>query len=123
MKTQIFVHKGFLGIKSSLDAEGLLNDPTDGNQLGVVVDASCCEFQQAAIDRLKKVPKSHDCIGDVDVFQAEDKVVFAWMGGLLAVFKEDDDISGSSTYSPELLKPAEFETPQDFVEFIDSITV
>jgi len=120
MKTQVFVHAGFLGIKSALEAEGLINDPSQPGQLGFVVDASLCEFQPAAIEILKKVPKSHDSIGDVDVFQAGDKVIFAWMGGPLYLIRPNErNISGSRSYSPGLLTPTEFDTPQDFVDFVE----
>lgn len=122
MKTKIFEYKGFMGIESAPDAEGLLNDPMQPGQLGFVTDASKCEFSQAAIDILKQVKKSHDDIGDVDVFKAGDgMVIFSWFGGPLKILSPKWDVSGSSTYSPELLEATEGIEPTDkFKEFIDA---
>lgn len=122
MKTKVFEYRGFVGIQSLPNAEGLLNDPTQPGQLGFVADASKCEFSQSAIDLLKQVKKSHDDIGDVDVFQAGDgMVVFAWMGGPLKVLSPKWDVSGSSSYAPELLTATDGVEPSDeFKQFIDT---
>lgn len=121
MKTQIFEYKGFIGIQSAPDAEGLLNDPTQPGQIGFVADASKCEFSQKAIDLLKEVKKSGDDLGDVDVFKAsDDMVVFGWLGGPLKVLSPKWDVSGSSSYEPGLLKATEGVEPSDsFKQFID----
>ena len=123
MRTQVFAHKGYLGILSDFKAEGLFNDPESGGQLGFVVDAAFCDISPEAIDILKKIPKSHDDIGDVDVFKAEDgRVIFAWIGGPQSGIDPKAGVTGSSTYSPELLVPnPNVVAPYDFKEFIDEI--
>lgn len=105
MRTKVFAHKHFIGIESSFEAEGLLNDPSQQNQLGFVVDADFCDIQPEALELLKKIPKSQDDIGDVDVFKAEDgKVIFSWLGGnLVGLETTNTTVSGSHLYDPELL--------------------
>lgn len=119
MRTKVFVHRGFIGIQSDYNAEGLLNDPSKPGQLGFVVDADFCDFQPEAIELLKKVPKSRDDIGDVDVFKAGEKVIFAWLGHSHKILDLDREISGSSNYNPRLLKPTNFDTPKSFKQYID----
>jgi hypothetical protein len=121
MRTQVFEHRGILGIQSDFQAEGLLNDPSQPGQLGFVVNADSVDIQPKALDLLKKVKSGHDDIGDVDVFQASDGVVvFAWLGGNLRAMNPDD-IQGSNSYHPELLKASEnVVTPQEFIDFVES---
>lgn len=121
MRTQVFEHKGILGIQSDFGAEGLLNDPSQPGQLGFVVNADFVDIQPKALELLKKVKPSHDDIGDVDVFQASDGVVvFAWLGGNLRAM-DPEIIQGSNSYHPELLKTSEnVVTPQEFIDFVES---
>jgi hypothetical protein len=104
MRTQVFEHKGIIGIKSDFKAERLLNDPSQPNQIGFVVDAKFVDISPGALEILKTIPKSGDDIGDVDVFETVDNmIVFCWIGGQLKVINPKSNISGSSTYSPHLL--------------------
>jgi hypothetical protein len=121
MRTQVFQHKGILGIQSDFQAEGLLNDPSQPGQLGFVVNADFVDVQPEALELLKKVKPSHDDIGDVDVFQSNDGVVvFAWLGGNLRAMNPDV-IQGSNSYHPELLKTSEnVVAPQEFIDFVES---
>lgn len=121
MRTQVFEHKGILGIQSDFGAEGLLNDPSQPGQLGFVVNADFVDIQPKALDLLKNVKSGHDDIGDVDVFQANDGVVvFAWLGGNLRAMNPEE-IQGSNSYHPELLKSSEnVVTPQEFIDFVES---
>ena len=121
MRTQVFAYKGVVGIKSDFKAEGLLNKPDQPGQLGFVVDASFVDISPEALKLLKKVPRSGDDIGDVDVFKTNGKmVVFAWMGGPMKAFKPEDGVSGSSSYDASLLKanPSVVADPE-FMKFID----
>lgn len=120
MKTKVFEYKGYVGIQSSLEAEGLLNEPDQPGQLGFVVDANYVEISPKALEVLKKIPKSNDDIGDIDVYQTEDKkVIFCWLGGPLKVICPDE-VSGSSSYNANLLKPSKnVKVPQEFMDFID----
>lgn len=122
MKTTVFVYKGYVGILSSFDAEGLLNQPKDAGQLGFVVDAASVRFSPEAVEELRKVRKSHDAIGDVDVFRADDgMVVFSWLGGPKKIFRSGD-VEGSRTYDPALLTPdPTVEIPEDFKTYVDSL--
>jgi hypothetical protein len=129
VRTQVFAYKGFVGIKSDVKAEGLINDPMKPGQLGFVVNAASVDIQPEALDLLKQVKKSGDDIGEVDVFESSDKleadkvVVFAWLGGPLKLLNpSDSECTGSSTYNAALLKSSpKVETPQDFIEAIDRI--
>ena len=105
MRTKVFAHKNFIGIESSFEAEGLLNDPNQPFQLGFVVDAAFCDIQPEALELLKKIPKSKDSFGDVDVFKVDGgKVIFSWMGGsIVGIQATNPHVSGSSEYDPELL--------------------
>ena len=58
MRTQVFAHRGIVGIKSNPDAEGLLNRPMDPGQLGFVVDGAHVDINPDAIEALKTVKKS-----------------------------------------------------------------
>jgi hypothetical protein len=121
MRTQVFQHKGILGIQSDFEAEGLLNDPSQPGQLGFVVNADFVDIQPEALALLKNVKPSHDDIGDVDVFQANDGVVvFSWLGGNLRAMNPEV-AQGSNSYHPELLKTSDnVVTPQEFVDFVES---
>lgn len=121
MKTKVFSHRGIIGIQSSYTADGLLNDPTQPGQLGFVADASQVEIHPEALELLKKVKRSHDDIGDVDVFGASDgKVIFAWLGGPMRALNPEE-VEGSSSYDASLLKSTDgVETPQDFINFVNS---
>ena len=122
MRTQVFAYKGYVGIESDFNAEGLINNPAGDGQLGFVVDAAFVDIHPDALEILKKIPKSHDDIGDVDVFRAGPHIVFAWLGGNLKVLDLKQDISGSNSYEPELLKSnPDVQTPQKFIEFIDTL--
>lgn len=55
MKTKVFVYKNFLGISSSIDSEGVMNDPTCPTSIGFVMDASKVLFSKEAIQEWKKL--------------------------------------------------------------------
>lgn len=122
MKTTVFAHRGIVGIESDLKSEGLLNNPAQPGQLGFVLDASTVRFSPEAVEELKKVKRSHDDLGEVDIFQTDDKrVIFGWLGGIRKAFKASD-IEGSSSYDASLItSSADVETPQDFIDFVDGM--
>lgn len=120
MRTAIFAYKGYVGIKSHPSSEGIVAKPGDGN-LGVVMESTGVDVSPEALDLLKKVKRSHDDLGEFDVFKAGDKIIVGWLGGYLRAFKPED-IEGSSTYQPSLLNPVEgVTTPQEFIDFIDNL--
>jgi hypothetical protein len=120
-KTKIFAYKGYVGIQSAPDAEGMIAKPEGGN-FGVVVDADKAEISTEALELLKKVKRGRSSLGDIDVFQADDKmVILGWIGGYLNAFKPSD-VEGSREYKPELLKATEgVEIPVEFKTYIDSL--
>jgi hypothetical protein len=121
MRTQVFAYKGFVGIKSDFKAEGLLNKPDQPGQLGFVVDAAFVDISPEALEILKKIPRSGDDIGEVDVFgDDKGKVIFCWLGGNMKVFSLSDKVDGSSTYDATLLKanPNVIVDPK-FIAFVD----
>ena len=120
MRTRVFLYKNKLGIESHPEeAEGLINKPLDPGQLGFVLDASKVDFQQEAINWMKNLATTGDDIGDVDAFKTDDgKVIFAWLGGPMTAIGSNHITPCTSDF--DLLIATEFETPQDFKEFIDT---
>ncbi len=120
-KTKIFAYKGYVGIQSTPDAEGMIAKPEGGN-FGCVVDADKAEISTEALELLKKVKRGRSSLGDIDVFQADDKmIILGWIGGYLNAFKPSD-VEGSREYKPELLKATEdVEIPVEFKTYIDSL--
>jgi hypothetical protein len=115
----VFAYKGVVGIVSDVKAEGLLNSPGKPGQLGFVADASFVDVSAEALELLKTVPKSSDDLGEVDVYDAQGKIIFSWLGGPWKLFRPAD-ISSSSIYEPTLLKACEgVVVPQDFIAFVD----
>lgn len=122
MRTKVFAYNGFIGIQSIHTAEGLLNDPTQIGQLGFVVDAKFVDISPDALELLKKVSKSHDDIGDVDVFGAsDDMVIFAWLGSNLRII-DPENCEGSRDYDASLLTACTepIEVPEDFKKVVDA---
>lgn len=121
MRTQVFAHKGIIGIQSDINAEGLLNDPKLPNQLGFVIDAKFVDIQPEALELLKQIKQSADDIGDIDVYESEIGVVFSWLGGPLKVAKPDK-ITGSNCYDANLLTSnSDVKPSQSFIEYVDNL--
>jgi hypothetical protein len=134
-KVRVMFYKGYVSIEASLDAPGLLNNPAEPGQLGWVVDASEVQFSKKSVEALQKVRRSRDCIGDVDIFSANDplhpntKVVFCWMGGPKKAFLPEE-VEGSSTYDAYLVDKSynkDFKArcvknspSKSFMEFVDN---
>ena len=123
MRTRVFAYKGMIGIESSPDSEGLLNDPMKAGQLGFVLNAEFVDIQPAALKILKMIRPSGDDIGDVDIYQANDCVVFSWLGGPKKMVNPAT-VEGSAMYNPSLIKrTVKFQTPEDFMKFVDKHNV
>ncbi|RLG45585.1 MAG: hypothetical protein DRN81_01325 [Thermoproteota archaeon] len=120
MKTKVFAYKGIIGIESSLDAEGLINNPREKGQLGFSLKAESVEFSQGAIDILLKIEKSSDAIGDVDIFMSNnDGVVFSWIGGPRRAI-HPGKAEGSNVYDPTLISATDnVDVPEDFKQYVD----
>lgn len=121
MRTKIFYYKGYVGIQSSLDAEGLLNNPAKPGQLGFVVDAEYVDIQPEALNEILKLEKSRDVIGDFDVI-VDEKTYISWLGGPLRIFDfNNKSISGSRYLDTSTLKSNSEVTPSDkFINYIDN---
>lgn len=124
MRTTVFAHKGLIGIQSAPDAEGMLNKPLDPGQFGFVVDASYVDVSPEALELLKRIPKSDDALGDIDVFKADDgKVIFGWIGSPMTVVDPATVVSGSRDYDATLLTAnPKVITEPGFIEFVDSLS-
>lgn len=120
MRTKVFTYKGFIGIESTVNADGLLNKPLDKGQLGFLFDAKFVDIQPEALELLKRLSMSADDVGEVEIYQSKDIVVFGWLGGPKKVV--DITINtASNDYHPELLVPVDnIDIPQDFIDFIDN---
>jgi hypothetical protein len=122
MRTQIFAHKGWIGIKSNVNAEGLLNKPLDKGQLGFVVNADFVDISPDALELLKQVPLSGDDLGEVDSYKSNNGTrVFSWLGGPIKMFKPAV-ITSSNSYDPTILVAATFEIIPD-PKFIQAVEV
>jgi len=118
-RTKVFAYRGLIGIKSTWDAEGLINDPTADGQLGFVIDASHVDISEEALGLLKKIKKSSDDIGDVMAYKAQDGMtIFAWMGGIQRVLTNQHE--ADNEYDPSTLTTTEVEIPEDFKEYVDN---
>jgi len=121
LRTQVFAYRGIVGIQSSCDAEGLLNKPKEKGQLGFVVDASYVDISSEALDLIKKVKKSCDCIGDIDVYKSSNCIVFSWLGRPWEMFKPEL-VSGSREFNPDLLRSRSGVLPDPgFVQCVDKL--
>lgn len=122
MRTQIFYYKGLVGIQSSIDAEGLLNNPAQPGQLGFVVDAEYVDIQPEALTEILKLKKSSDVIGEFDVtVEPNNKTLICWLGGpLRALNFSNDSISGSRYLDTSTLKSnPETKPSEEFKQFVD----
>lgn len=118
MRTQVFTYNGWIGIKSDIKAEGLLNDPMKSGQLGFVVDANFVDISPEVLELLKKIKTSNDDIGDVDIFKSErsSKIIFCWLGGPLKMFKPEL-VTGSNNYDASLItETKEIEIDPEFIK-------
>lgn len=85
MRTKIFAYKGVVGIQSGPDAEQIMAKPGGGN-LGCVFNAEGVDISPEALGLLNNIPRGRDSLGEIDVFQAGDKVIVGWLGGYLKAF-------------------------------------
>jgi hypothetical protein len=119
MRTKVFAYKGIVGIESSYNAKGLINDPSQPGQLGFVVDANFVDISKEALDILKTIKRSLDDMSDIDIFKSKDAVCFCWVGGAKTAI-DPERHTGSNSYNAYLItKTCEIEVPEDFKTFID----
>jgi hypothetical protein len=126
VRTKVFCHRGIIGIQSSLNSPGLINDPSQPNQLGFVMDAKEVAVSKEAMGLLKKVRKGRDGLGEIDVFQSDQGPVFGWLGGPYKMLNpEDEECYGSRDYDPSLLEDVCMfipnDPPDDFVKEVDEL--
>jgi hypothetical protein len=105
IKTRILGHKGWIVV----DTADLTQDedfiPAGGSRIGCVL-ANTKErlgISDEALELLKKIPKSHDDIGDVDCFKSGDKWIFGWLGPARRLISTVGT-SGSSSYDINALE-------------------
>lgn len=121
LKVKIGVYKNVLVI----DADPKPTDffvPAGGSKIGCVLmhTDKHLGISKEALEWLKKVPKSHDDIGDVDCFESVEGWCFSWLGGVKSA-KKLKGLTGSRTYSPEKLPHVtiENEVPDEAKKVID----
>jgi hypothetical protein len=121
MKTKVFSYRGFVGIQSSSECEGIIAHPVSGS-LGVVCNANSVEFSADAVELLKTIKKGDDDIGDVNIFQTFDNtIVFSWMGGYLRLI-EPSKSQFSRDCDTSLFESSDgVEPPDDFKSAVDKI--
>ena len=125
MKTKVFVYRNFLGISSSIDSEGVLNDPTCPTSIGFVMDATKVLFSKEAINALSNLTRGTDSLGDVDCFQTitDTPVVFSWLGGpKTCIDLSDKEIVTARGANFSLVTATQdVEIDEDFKKYIDSL--
>lgn len=107
MKTQIFAHKGRVGIVAG---DKFVNDPMGVGQLGCIVDLNEIVVSAAALAILRGVKKNRDAIGDVMCWSANapnrkdgSRIdCFGWMGGGKYLLHKDAE--ADRDYNPALLE-------------------
>ena len=125
MKIKVFSYKGFIGVESSPECEGIIAHPKFTN-IGVVCKADSVEFSASAVELLKSIPKGHDSLGDINIFKTIDgEIVFSWLGGY-CVFIDSKKSQFSRDCDTSLFKPTEgVAIPDNFKaavdEYLDSI--
>jgi hypothetical protein len=120
MRTKVFAYKGIVGIDSTYDTEGLINDPLNQDQVGFMLDADYLDITQEAIDLLKTIQVVQDEMASIAIFKAaDDKVYFGWMGGCkLAI--DPKKYKGDNSYDASLLtKVCKIIVPEEFKTFTD----
>jgi hypothetical protein len=120
--TNVFAYKGYIGIQCEPDATGMINDPTQPGQMGIVMDLSHMRFTTEAVELLKTLNKSRGSLGDIMCWKAGEQRCFAWMGGYYMMFKPEN-VEADRDYNPSLI-PAELiddtiEASDDFKEAVD----
>lgn len=121
MRTKIFSHRGYIGIESNVSAEGLLNNPKEKGQLGLVINAKYIDISVTALEILKKIRKGHDGLGEIDVYKANDgTIVFSMLGGPLKIVNPRT-CETSRDYDPSLLVTCDnVDIPDGFIDYIDN---
>jgi len=103
-------------------SDALINNPLESGQLGFVMELDKCRFNHEAIEVLKKVSKSNDDLGEVDIFSSVDGPTIGWLGGVLTLI--GPETTGSNSYEPELLddvEPVDLDIPEALKDYIDTV--
>lgn len=122
MKAQLHEYRGWVAIVGDKKLDGLLNDPTAPGQLGFVLDAKEVEASEEALEVLRKVKRSGDDIGEVDVYRQDNgKVILSWLGGPRRPINPEIH-TGSNSYDATLLDGVVTiipnSPPDDFTAFV-----
>jgi hypothetical protein len=123
MRTQIFAYKGFIGILSNSNSEGIINDPILQDSRGFSVDVKGIDISKEALGLLKKMKGHAGKDGELDIFKTADNIIiFSWLGGEYKIidpkkssFSLEND---SSLFTPLDEGP---EPPEEFINFINSL--
>lgn len=128
MKTKIFAYNGVLGIDTNVDVEGLINDPKDGHQLGMVIRTDAIEITKEAKEYIKGAERERGSFAPMMLTKHADpsdkfgKSSFGIMGfGKSAIKRENITIGRDCEISIlEDMIETEIEIPEDFKNFVDS---
>ena len=122
MRTQVFSHKNYIGIQSDVNTDGLLNDPKQKGQLGLVIDLSFVDVSDTALKLLKKIKKNHGSLGDIMIFSSGETSIFSWIGYTIRVL-DVNRCEADRDYNPSLIKTTVANNPpENFIKYIDSLS-
>ncbi len=127
MKTKIFTYKGWLGIESSDQAEGLIAKPGNGN-LGVVLRSDCCEITPEAKAVFNNAKREGGSFAPFMLTThagggiMHGKSSFGWMGGY---FNADEFANVKigrecdKKVVDDMIEVKDMEIPVEFKKFVD----
>lgn len=127
VKTKIFTYKGWIGIQSSENSEGLIAKPGGGN-MGVVLSTSACEITPEAKAVFKNAGREGGSFASFMLTEhagapsEHGKSSIGWLGGYLnaapfSAVKLGRDCNKSVL--EDMTEVADMEIPIEFMDFID----
>ncbi|MHA2279988.1 MAG: hypothetical protein ACXAC5_03805 [Promethearchaeota archaeon] len=123
LKVKVTLYKDHLCIETLRPKEKVESFiPAGDGRIGCVLHGTKGRLgiSKEALEWLKKVPTSHDDIGDVDAWETDKgKYCFGWLGGVYSI--KSQGVTGSRTYSAESIPHVEIpnDVPEGAKQYVD----
>lgn len=127
MKTRIFTYKGWLGIESSPEAEGLVAKPGNGN-MGCVLRTDCVEITPEAKQVFNNAKREGGSFAPFMLTTHKGagvehgKSSVGWLGGYLQACEFADVLIGRDCDKKAveyMIEVADMEIPSEFKQLVD----
>lgn len=128
--TRIYAYKGVLMVDLDADkANGLINDPSDGNQLGCVIKSDCIDITKDAKELIRGANRTGGSFSGLMLTEHTAKASekfgkssFGIMGfGKVAIDRADIKVGRDCELSVlDDMNEVEIEVPKEFKEFVDN---